>query len=145
MVGPIRVDGLASGIDYGSIVEQLLSAQRRPITQFQDRITIAAKKKAGLLQLNANLLAYKSSMGALSKPSFWNRTQVASSNENALEASGSQVASTGAYTFSVRRLATAHQNISNGFIDADTTQLTSTDSVITLEIPDEATMAFHCD
>ena len=38
MVGPIRVDGLASGIDYTSIIEKLMAIQKAPIVRFQGRV-----------------------------------------------------------------------------------------------------------
>ena len=38
MVGPVRVDGLASGIDYTSIIEKLMAIQKAPIVRFQGRV-----------------------------------------------------------------------------------------------------------
>jgi flagellar hook-associated protein 2 len=134
MVGPIRVDGLYSGIDVTGIIEQLLSVQRYPITRYETRIQIADQKKVSLLQVNANLLALKGIADTLSRPSFFNRTEVTTSNSTVLTAAGSQITSLGAYTFSVRQLATAHRVLSAGFADTDTTAVTTGGGTVTLEM-----------
>lgn len=120
MVGPIRFEGLMSGIDFSSIITRLLDIQRQPILRLQDRITQETTRKTGLLKISANLLSMRSSMDLLSRPSFLNRTTATSSNENVLVASGDQVSTTGAFTFSVARLAQTHTLVSNGFADDDT-------------------------
>lgn len=133
MVGPLRFDGPVSGIDYTSIIEKMLEVQRRPAEFLKLRIDEATKKKNALLDVNITLLGLKSSADALSRPSFFNSIKVSSSNDSVLTASGSSAA-LGAYTFTSRKLATPHQQISNGYADSNTTAVTSVAATIGLEV-----------
>ncbi|GEM_PF-398038 len=115
MAGPIRFDGLVSGIDFTSIVDKLVSIQKRPITFLQDQMKTETARKAGLLTISARLISLKGTIGQLGKTTFFDRTVVSSSNESILKASGTNVQSTGAFSFTVRKLAQAHQLVSTGF------------------------------
>lgn len=134
MVGPVRVDGLSSGIDYTGIIEKLLAAQRRPITKLQERVTASTEKKTSLLQLNAGLLVLKGIADSLSRPSFFGSTRTTSTDDRVLKASGTQVGAFGAYSFSVRQMASAHQVLSKGFADADRTVLTTAAAEVSVEV-----------
>ncbi|MBI2901713.1 MAG: flagellar filament capping protein FliD [Planctomycetes bacterium] len=133
MVGPVRFDGLSSGIDYTSIIEKLLSLQRRPIQGLQARAKSVGERKAALLQVSASLLALKGVADNFARPSFWAGTKVSSSNESVLKAGGGQAGALGAYTFTVKRLAQSHQLVSNGFA-SDTASITAADSKIRIEL-----------
>lgn len=133
-LGPIRFDGLSSGLNYTDIIKQLLSIESRPVTTLQNRIAKETDKKTALLQVSAGLLAFKGASDLLTKPSFFNRTTATSTNENVLLASGDQIAATGSFTFVVNRLAQSHQLVSNGFTDASTTAVASSAGKIRIEI-----------
>lgn len=134
MVGPVRFDGLSSGIDYTSIIEKLLAIQKRPIEGLQAKAVRVGERRAALQQVSSSLLGLKSIVDNLARPSFFARTRVSSSNESILKASGDAVASLGAYSFTVKRLAQSHQLVSNGFADQDTTAVTSVDSTLRVEL-----------
>lgn len=134
MVGPIRFDGLASGIDFTSIIQQITASRRRPIDQIKTRIQKNTSVKTALLELSARLLSLKVSAEILSRPSFFNTTRASSSNETLIKASGNAIAALGTYTFTPVKLAQAHALISNGFADASTTPVTTVDSEIRIEI-----------
>ncbi len=134
MVGPIRVDGLSSGIDYTTIIQKLLSIQKRPITDLQSQATKIGGRKTALQQLSITLLSLKGVADNFAKPSFFAQTKVSSTNETVLKATGSAVSTLGAYSFSVRRLAQAQQLISNGFPDPDTTSVTAGASTLRIEL-----------
>jgi flagellar capping protein FliD len=133
MVGPIRFPGVFSGIDFNSIIEALLAAQRTPILNLQNRIQEATDTKTALLSVSAKLLGIRSITTQLQKPSFLNRTLSVSSNESILTARGDQVGVTGAFTFKVEQLASTHQLVSNGFA-GDTDVVTSTAAEIRVEV-----------
>ncbi len=134
MVGPISFQGLFSGIDYNSIIEKLLSAQQKSITQLQSKIDSSTEKKNALLEVNTSLLAFKGAADALARPSVWGTTQVSSTHESILSASGGAVGALGGYSFAVRRLAQSHQMISNGFPDAATTSVTASAGTLRIEL-----------
>lgn len=134
MVGPIRFDGIASGIDFTTIIQQITASRRRPIDQIKTRIQKNTGVKTALLELSARLLSLKVSAEILSKPSFFNTTKASSSNESLIKASGNAIAALGTYTFTPAKLAQAHSLISNGFADSTTTPVTTTDSEIRIEV-----------
>lgn len=133
MVGPIRFDGPVSGIDFTSIITQLLAAQRRPEEALKNRIQGNTDKKTALLDVNVSLLGLQSSIQLLSRPSFFSQTKASSNNEAILTASGTG-APAGTYTFTVRQVAQAHQLISNGFPDASSTPVTTTAGTLKIEL-----------
>ncbi|MBI3098321.1 MAG: flagellar filament capping protein FliD [Planctomycetes bacterium] len=117
----IRFDGLSSGIDYQSIIDKLLSLDKKPISALQVRIKTATDQKTAYQDLAARLLVLQGTASLLSKTYTFNRTSVSSSNENVLFGSGDFVGATGSYSFAVRRVAQSHQVASQGFADSDTT------------------------
>ena len=133
MVGPIRMEGLFSGINYNAIIEQLVSLRSRPIVNIQNKIIQKTQVKTALTEVSAFLLSLKSSTDTLSRPSLFNTTRATTSNETVLSASGSLVASLGTYTFTVAKTATANQLISNSFA-SDTTAVASDSGSVSIEI-----------
>lgn len=121
-IGRIGVGtGLVSGIDYSKIISALLEIEQRPITRLQDDNKILNDKKAGFFDLTASLLGLQNSSGVLKLSSFFNTTLAQSSNENVLIAKGNNISAIGTYSFIVKKLAQAHQAISQGFQDKDVT------------------------
>jgi flagellar hook-associated protein 2 len=136
VVGPIRFDGVASGIDYTSIIERLLAVQRRPQEFLQAKIDRATVRKNAFLELNVSLLALKDSAESLSRPRTFGATRVSSSQEASVAASGSAVGAFGAFAVSVRRLAQAHQVVSQGHPDASATAVAAAAGSLSIEIGD---------
>lgn len=135
MASPIRFDGLLSGINYSGIVQQLLDVERRPITKLQTQIGQTKLEKTAYLELSASLLSLKTSADALARSSFFALTKVKSSSESVLLASGGQVGSLGAFTFTSSRLATSHQSVSNGYAaESSLVRPTSQGSKVSIEI-----------
>lgn len=111
----IRFDGLASGIDYTSIIEKLLTIERRPSRLLARQIETVTQKKSAYQGLSTRLLSMQLSATVLARPSFFNTTKATSSNETALAVSGTNIQSLGSFTFAIKRLAQSHQMISSGF------------------------------
>src|SRR3972149_8356242 len=121
-------------MDYNAIIESLLAVRKYSVLGIENKIANLKQKETALLDVSASLLGFKGSADALSLPSFFAKTNTKSSNENVLFASGNQISTTGAFSFSARRLAQSHQLISNGFADSDVTAIAPTASKITFEI-----------
>jgi flagellar hook-associated protein 2 len=133
MVGPIRVDGLVSGIDFTSIIEKMLAVQRRPAEQQKAKIELENARKTAYLELNVQLLSLKSSTSLLAGGRIYASSKAASSNEAVLAATDTTTAVPGAYTFTPRRLAQASQLLSNGFADPGTTSVAVAAGVIRVQ------------
>ncbi len=107
--------GLVSGLPIQELVDALIDTQRRPIVQFQNRLTVFSGRRTALLQLSAQLLAVRNKISRLAVPSFFESATATTSDESAALASAGVGATPGEYQFTVRRLATSHQLISGGF------------------------------
>ncbi len=113
------IDGLASGLDTSSIIQQLLSLERRPITLIQGQVERAQNKQAAYLDLSARLLAMQISSRRLADPDFFRGVNVESSNPDLLTASAGSGTPPGSYAFRVLSTARASQYTSNGFATND--------------------------
>jgi flagellar hook-associated protein 2 len=134
MVGPISVNGPASGIDTSAIIAKLISLQTAPEQVYQNEISIARAQKNALLQLNVGLLAVKSATNQLQLPSLFSSTKLSSSNESVLSATSTGTVAPGDYTFSVSKLAQANQLISNGFPDSTSTPVAAAPGSLSIEV-----------
>ncbi len=119
-MGGISSSGLVSGIDTQSIIEQLLSIESRPKIFAQQRIVQLQTQQAAYLDVNSQLLALRTSAGAMRFNRVFDAAKATSSNTSVLSATASTSASPGAYNFIVNRLVTSEQQISRGFTDRDT-------------------------
>ncbi len=121
-IGSIRFEkGIVSGIDYGSIILKLLENLQQPVINLQEEIAILNQKQLALSEIESSFLSLQFSASSISKASFFNKTKVSSSNESLLTASGTNVSSLGAFTFTVPKLAKTHQVISSSFNSLEST------------------------
>lgn len=115
--------GLVSGLPISDLVDALMEIQRRPITLMQSRLSTLTNRRAAFVQISAQLLSIQNTVSNLTKTDFFRSVKVASSNENAIIATGTAGAATGQYSFTVRNLASAHQVVSRGFATRDSSLL----------------------
>ena len=123
MAGISSSIGLVSGIDSGSLIEQLVQLERRPIQTLETRIAKTAQVQLAYTQLGTRLNTLKSSATALRKPTTFDQNTVNVSGADTLTATAGVGTAAGSYDFSVARLVSAQQLISSGFADADTARV----------------------
>lgn len=111
--------GLVSGLDYQSLVNQLLAIDARPRDQILARMGRLDAQRTAYADLTARISAMLSHVGTLLRPSTFRSSTVASSDEAVLTATAGTNATPGAYHFTVRSLATTHQVVSGRFRAAD--------------------------
>lgn len=121
--------GLVSGIDHQALIEKLMELESRPKTLLQSRISQTNQQKLALTDLSTRLTSLKLSFTTLKKISTFQKTQAASSNQDALTATTGSGASPGTYRFQVARLVTSQQSVSKGFASTTTKVGTGTVSV----------------
>ncbi len=131
MSGVTSSTGLISGLDYDSLINQLLSIEARPRTLAQRRIVQLQSNQAAFLDLSSRLSTLKSAAGAFRTGNVFNSATVASSNDGALTGSASAGAAAGAYSFVVDRVVGTQQVLGRGFTDRNSSSLGVTS--ITLE------------
>src|SRR4051812_23915729 len=113
--------GLFSGIDTGSLIEQLLAIEARPKQLAQQRVLQLRQQQAAYLDLNSKVQALKSASAAFRTGNVFQSNKATSSNDNVLSATASIGAPPGSYPFVVDRLVSTQQLISRGFADASST------------------------
>jgi flagellar hook-associated protein 2 len=110
-VAPITFSGIASGIDYNSIVTKLTNITLAPNTAYNNQITQLNAKNAELIKINGMLASVQNALTALSDPATFNSYSATSSD--ALDASATQIPSMsavpGTYTVESTHLATSTQ------------------------------------
>lgn len=118
--------GLVSGLDYTSLINQLLQIEARPRTLAQRRIVDLQSDQAAFLDLRSRLTSVRTAAAAFRTQNIFNSAAVASSNESALTASASTGAALGAYSFIVDRVVGTQQVLSRGFADRNVSAVGAT-------------------
>ncbi len=111
--------GIFSGIDTGTLIEQLLAVESRPRLLMQRRIAELQIQQSAYLDLNSRLGSIRSAASNFRLNNIFSSNRSVSSNEDVLRATAGTSAVPGAYDFVVDRLVTTRQLLSNGFADRD--------------------------
>ena len=120
--------GLISGLDIDGIVSQLIAIEGRPKVFIQTRNQVLQSQQIAYQDINARLLSLGLTAGSFAKSSLYDSTLSTSSDESVMTITSTTSAVPNNYAFTVDRLASAQQVITRGFVDSDTTAL-STGSV----------------
>lgn len=121
MSGIVSSIGLASGLPIQDIIDQLMAVEARRQQIIIQRIEGIQSTRTALAEINARLLALRSTTGQFDLLSFFRRSIATSGNTSVLTASAAEGAVSGSYGFRVQSLVTRHQLISAGLPDADQT------------------------
>jgi flagellar hook-associated protein 2 len=118
----ILISGVASGIDWRSMVDQLIAVDRRPVNLVTSQKTDSENKLKEWQTLNTKLLALKTASEALTRPeNFYVYTPSLNTNSSTvqgrdlLSVSTTETANVGSYTIKVTNLASAQKLSSNPF------------------------------
>lgn len=122
----ISAPGLGSGLDIGSIVDELVALESLPLQQLEaDERELEADLSA-YGQLNSSLSSFQSAMESLGSLSKFKTFTSTSSNEAAFTASATSDAAPGSYNIEVTSLAANHKLSSSAFADSSTVVGTGT-------------------
>ncbi len=125
-VPPISFPGIASGIDYNSIINKYTQMTLEQETPLQNQITTLNSQQSELLKIQDLIGKFQDSFQAISDPANFTATKPTSSNSAAVAAStiSGSVATPGNYVIDSASLATATQIIndpaSNGTFSQNT-------------------------
>lgn len=111
--------GLFSGIDTGSLIEQLISIDSRPKVLAQTRLIQLQSQQAAYLSINSQLTVIQNLAKAFRTDNIFKNKKSIVSNEAVLSANASQDALPGSYNFVVDRLVSTQQLLSSGFATSD--------------------------
>jgi len=102
------IDGLVSGLDTNSIIEQLMTAERVPVDLMTARQKAAQSALDAYKSVASKLSAITTASAALERSTGWRLRTTTSSNDAVATASASDGATLGGIQFTVDRLATTH-------------------------------------
>ncbi len=119
----IAIDGLISGLDVTTLVERLLEVESTRVQQLQAKQTTYTDKITAYQNLNARLLALRTSASTLKKSSLFSGRTASSSDTDILTVSAASGAALGTNILTVQQLAKSSQFSSNSFADTDKTAL----------------------
>lgn len=110
-VGPITFNGVASGIDWNSVISKETALSLAPTTQYNNQIQTLSKKNQELLTINGLLASVQNTIQNLSDPAQYQTFLGQSSNTADATATGipGVAASPGTYTITSETLATSTQ------------------------------------
>jgi flagellar hook-associated protein 2 len=108
------VDGLVSGLDTTSLINQLMAAEKAPQDRLVQKVSDTKAKIAAYQSLNTKLASVRDAATALASASGWGIMKAASSAPTVATATTASGALGGSLSFTVDRLATASSIISTG-------------------------------
>lgn len=115
--------GLVSGLDTGSLINQLLAIEARPRQTAQQRILQLQSQQAALLDLNSRLSTLKTAAAKFRTARVFQAATAVSSDTGVLTARAQPGAPLGSFSFLVDRVVQSQQALSRGFVDRASTGL----------------------
>lgn len=115
------ISGLSSGIDWKTMVDQLIAIDRRQINILKNKKNLEETKLEEWRSLNTRLLAFKNAAETLSKSDTFKTFKVEMTSSSGvkaselLSASAEEVASPGTYSLRIINTAQSHKLSSNPF------------------------------
>jgi flagellar hook-associated protein 2 len=103
----LALAGLASGIDWTNIINDMVTAESAPITQWQGQQTTLNTQNSAYQTIGSDLTALQKDVATLTSPGFFQTAAAASSDSNVATATAQTGTPLGTYTFSVSQMATA--------------------------------------
>lgn len=109
--------GPASGIDYGKLIEGLTGLMQKPIEKLGTRLETLGKQTDALNVLATLMTGLKLSASSFTSAGVFRAATATSANPSILSATAGVGTTTGNYSFNVQRLASASQQVTQGFAD----------------------------
>jgi len=111
----VNFSGLATGLDTGSIIAQLVDIKRAPIRRLQTAQSGYEKQIKSLADFKKKLLALQTAAKAMDTSSEFSSLKASAVNPAFLTVTAGATAAPGTHTISVDQLAVAQRDVSQGF------------------------------
>ncbi len=106
---PTSISGLASGIDWKSIIDSLITADRASQNVLKNKNSVLSSKLSAVQALNTRILALRDANDELRQSTLFSTKSVTSSNADALAATTDETSVPGTHNISVENLASTGQ------------------------------------
>lgn len=107
LASSLSISGLASGMDWKSVVSQLAAAERSAETPWQTQQTSLTSQNSAYASIKTDLTTLQADVKALQDASLYQSATVQSSDATIGSAVADTGATSGSYTFNISQLATA--------------------------------------
>src|SRR4051812_37079014 len=107
MAGVSMGTGLTSGIDYSTMISQLMQIEGQPQTLLKNQLSDTQDDAAAYRDINSSFAAIATAAAALTKPETWT-TARATSSSTTVGATSTTGAAGGSLSFTVEKLAASH-------------------------------------
>ncbi len=111
--------GIGSGLDIESIIKQLVSVERVPVTKLQSEATSLQTKLSSYGKLQSGMATLRDAALALTRSSTWSATTGTSSDAASVAVTTSSTTLPGSYSIEVQRLASVQSNATGVYASAD--------------------------
>jgi flagellar hook-associated protein 2 len=111
----LSLSGLASGLDWKTVVQELADAERAPETQWHAHQAVIAQQNSAFGQIKALLNTLQANVQALKAPSLYTSRAALSSNTSQATVAAAAGATLGTFAFNIIQMASAAQL--NGAVD----------------------------
>jgi flagellar hook-associated protein 2 len=105
----LAITGLASGMNWSTVISELAQAERAPETQWNQEISSLNSQKSAYTSIAGDFATLQTDIQTLQDSSLYTGTSVQSSNSSVATGSVGSAANLGNYTFNISQLATAAQ------------------------------------
>mgnify|MGYP005751639879 CR=1 FL=1 len=105
----ISAAGVGSGLDVGSIINQLMAVERQPLSRLQEQQKSYQSKLSAFGQLQSAMSKLQDAATALTKSSTFSATTASAGDTKAFTVSSTASAQTGSYNIEVSQLARAQR------------------------------------
>ncbi|MDH4187950.1 MAG: hypothetical protein OEV08_13230, partial [Nitrospira sp.] len=139
----ISSTGLASGINFDQLIQQVQDSQRRPVTLLQARQATYQKEMSAVLSVSTKLSTLLAVASSINNPVNFNTNTITAGTTTAgaklVSAAADSTAVTGSYEVSVKQLAKASKLAAAGFIDQNTTAVANADGTLKFKVGNSGT------
>lgn len=105
----LQVTGLASGMDWSTVITELANAERAPETQWNQEQTTINNQNSAFSTIVTDLTTLQTDVQKLQDPSLYENNAATSSDSTIATATADSTAASGSYGFTFSQLATAAQ------------------------------------
>ncbi|WP_222192270.1 flagellar filament capping protein FliD [Modestobacter italicus] len=133
--------GLISGIDYSTMITQLMQVEANPQTLLKTQLSATQADAAAYRAVNTRFDALRTAAAALTDATAWNATKTTSTSTNVTATAGTTAVSGTAVTFAVTQLSGTHSLVSGTQWSSKTAPVRDQDPVWPITIKNTATGA----
>ncbi len=135
----LTVSGLSTGIDYESLIQQMIQVERIPVNRLESQKSTYEQKKAAYTDLSSKLDSLESAADALRYARDFEGRTTTVSDTTILTASAATSASTGNYSITVSQIALAHKLNSGTGLASTSSSVASGTGTFTFKIGESGT------